>query len=193
MLNITIKGNIPVLHMFRYSRAVQTQMKTEFRNCVRAFVLTAAPAVPVQSGMARGSYLNLARAVGVNLVITPRPIMGKNGKPKKGHGYYIHKGRRYKKTPEMGTRFTRQNVSSARMKNTMSFSTDISYYTLQEFTAANSPTSPWESFEKGRDAFFDCMQRIKIPDLKKYIVKTRISTTRGSLSQINPIRNQRTI
>lgn len=113
---------IPGLDLPNLKNAIKQAIELQSRIAARAFVRASVPRVPIQSGMARGSFLNLGRALGVAVPIPVayrgdvayvevarkrkgiRPHLYKDGDTYKKYikWYYHPNGKRYRKTPQTG-------------------------------------------------------------------------------------------
>lgn len=167
-----------------YGRAVKRNIEAAFKDCIRKFVMVAAPRVPVQTGMARGSFLNIGRLVNYIVPISPQPRRNKNG-TKKDKVYYHPDGRRFPKTPRSGALLSTPMNDIMFWKGTklvFNFRSDVFHLTLQDFFHVKSPTSPWRSFQEGQVAFVNAFKanRGMFPNLGEYITVSTVSAGRGS-------------
>ncbi len=57
------------------------------------------------------------------------------------------------------------------------FDSRVFYYTLEDQIGVRSPSAPWKTLQKGREAFLLSMEDFKdrAPSVKKYITKTTIT------------------
>lgn len=136
------------------------------------FLQAAAPSVPVDTGMARGSFLNLVqylrskgREPGVDIPDVPQRLL-KSGRPLK----YVHTDNRvFPKTPESATELSTKPTSIIKNvgdKFTFTYESRVRHLNLNE--------NKWQSFARGRDAFqqFAYFQKLNPID---YIVSTSYS------------------
>ncbi len=187
-----IEGKVDVLKfdMESYSKTFKKEFEIHTKQAARAFVLAAIPAIPVQTGMARGSYLNVGRFLNINI---PIPSKGSYQRTRKGRTYtvrnpiyYSPTGVRMPKTPESGAALTafvfETKYTSNGIEHIFRVNSKVFHYTLQDEMHVRSPTSPWYSMRKGRDAWINYMQKIeeRLPSVKEFIGKTTISFGRGS-------------
>lgn len=168
--------------------------EVQMRNAVRAFIRAAVQKIPVQTGMARGSFLHLGRILRVNVPINPT---------KTGKYYHAPAKGRYK-TKELGARLTTFGgntlgtvVSVEGNKLNFAIDTRIFHLTLNDLVGS-SGTGPWGAFEAGRLAFINYLEKHgpdRMPDLVDYTVVSRLSVGRGGITKksFKPERKQRKI
>lgn len=179
-----IYGTVDVLNFDAagYTRAVREAIEAEFRQAARAFIRAAIPRVPVQTGMARGSFLNVGRFLRVAVPITPTRF---------NQRYYPPGGGSIPKTPESGAALsTRPESMIKRQGNrvTFTFQTGVFHYTLEDAIGVRS--GPWGSFAAGRAAFTARIRnlRTRLPKIGAFVTRTSITFGRGSPIASAPIR-----
>lgn len=181
-----IYGTVDILNFDDkgYTKAVREAMEVQFRQAARAFVRAAIVRIPVQTGMAKGAFLNIGRYLRVAVPISPTRFFQKYKLP--GGGYIP-------KNAESGALLTTQPENMITWKDTrLSFEIDseIFHLTLQDLIGYNSPTSPWGAFLAGRVAFLEEMRNLKnrLPKIKSYTTRTTVSFGRGGGIKSTPVR-----
>lgn len=176
-----IYGTIDVLKFDSkgYSAALKKAIEVQFRQAARAFIRAAVPLIPVDTGMARGSFLNIGRFLKVAVPINP-----------------LRRGQRYypgglPKTPQAGANLSTPITEIFTWdgdKLAFTFQSKVLHLTLEDHIGVRSPTAPWKAFDAGRDAFMSTLHGMKLPKVKSYVVKTTITFGRGSKVTSSPIR-----
>lgn len=163
-----------------FSDAFKAAIKLEMRNGAKEFVKAAFARVPVRTGFARGSLLNLFDAIGLSAAANPTAFREKLTRkrlkivnvPLNGRLEY-YEG--VPKTPENARQFsTPLNKVFTNNGRTFNFNyeTTILYYEL------NDVNLQWRSFEFGSAAFIDYLERVglkRLPAITEYIVKKRLT------------------
>lgn len=182
-----IYGTLDVLKFDNvgYTKAARKALEVQFRRAARAFVRAAIPKIPVQTGMAKGSFLNLGRYLRIAIPISPTKFNQKYYPP--------GKGRPIPKTPESGAALStpaQQTIKWVGNRLLFEFQSSVFHLTLEDLIGVRSPTSPWGSFAAGRTAFLQEMRNLKdrLPSIKSYITKTTITYGRGQPIVSAPIR-----
>ena len=173
-----------------YSRAFDKAMKLLLRNAAREFAKAVILRVPVQTGFARGSLLNLADAIGINASSSPesfrRKLDKRRGKivnvPLNGKtSYYTDSGGRVPKTPENARQFSTDPdkvFTAADNVYTFSYGASILYYVINDIASnSHTPSAPWLSFQAGHDAMTAYIREHileDVPAIKDYVEKTEI-------------------
>jgi len=192
---VTILG----LDVENMTKATNEAVLTRSRVASRAFLRAAIPLVPVQTGMARGSFLNLGRLLKVAVPIASLPYTERQvtsqrrtnrGRKWKGgrwrslvKWYYPPGGGpRIRKTPESGARLSTNasspddlfDLNSNKIKFT--FQTKVYHFTLAEFHNLGN-TGPWFALQRGRDAWFASMSDIRdhLPKFQDFFLETNIT------------------
>lgn len=101
--------------------------------------------VPLWSGMARASLLELSRLINGKILLSP--LKAKSRIP-------------------IGESLGSARVLSDFPSYIFEVATQVPHYTLQEFTSVSprgSPTAPWRSFQAGQDAFFEYAKSVRLP------------------------------
>ncbi len=152
----------------KYTKNVKRITEIQFRQAARAFLRAAIPLVPVQTGMARGSFLNIAKFLNVQLVINPTKF---------GQKYYAG-GTPIAKTKQTGASLTTFSIPGRKSKKKLEFrfNSKVFHYGLEDTLGVRSPSSPWNSMKIGMIAFNEVMSKLtKRSDYPK--VADFISTT----------------
>ena len=162
----------------KYSAALKKRLEKEFRLAVAAFVRAAVPLIPVQTGMARGSFLNIGALVRELVPITPTRFNQRY--------YATASGASLPKTPAQGAALSTPKSQILKWDgNTFKFQfqSRVFHLTLNDFFGGGSPTAPWGAFEAGRQAFMNHLKGLKgvFPDVKSFFTKTTLTFGRGSL------------
>ena len=108
--------------------------------------------VPLWSGMARGSLLELRELINGKIVFTPLKAKSR-----------VPSGR------SLGT----AEPDYEKDKVTLTITTNVSHYTAQEYRSGVSPTAPWRSLDAGAVAFKSYAESMKflMPKLKPIKIK----------------------
>jgi hypothetical protein len=146
-------------------------------DAAKEFLIAAAPKVPIDTGMARGSFLNMVHLLessGLGNVsdsviggvpTTPQRTL-KNGKPLT---YYHSGGGRYPKTPYTAqSKFSTQPDQILKKVGDMvvfSYKSDVDHYN------ANDEKLGWHSFRRGTEAFANKLRKFHPFDVTEYVIK----------------------
>ncbi len=135
-----------------YQRQLQEAMVDALHEGANAWLRAVVGKVPLWSGMARASLLELRELI--NGVIVFSPLKAKSRVPK---------GR------ALGT--ATQSIENDRV--TITIETNVPHYTAQEVSSGISPTAPWRSLQAGAAAFRQSTQTFRplIPKLKSIKIK----------------------
>ncbi len=138
-----------------YKSILQDHLWRELKLAANAWLTGTEGRVPVWSGMAKGSLLELSELIDGTLVISPLRAPSR-----------ISSGR------SLGTAIPESTPTLAQITIT----TDVEHYNLQERSKAakgGSPSAPWKSFAAGAEAFKQAAQgvRLPIPRFKPVITK----------------------
>lgn len=168
-----------------FSDAFKKAIQLEMRNGAREFVKAALPRVPVRTGFARGTLLNLSDAIGLASASNPKVLKAKMAKrvPKNvslnGQTEY-YEG--VAKNPDAGRQFsTPLNKVFTNNGRTFNFNYEqtVLYYEINDQGPnPHTPSAPWRSFEFGSAAFISYLERVglqRLPAITEYIIKKRIS------------------
>lgn len=155
-----------------FRRAVTNYILHKMFDAARAFVRAAIPKVPVDTGMARGTFLNVGKLLDITIPINPKSF----GK------IYSYGGLRLPKQKESGAALAISADRAIRLEgNTFifEFAQDVFHYNLNEFFGGHAPTAPWGSYKAGQIAFEETFTKDFIkdfPQVKDYISKKTVSS-----------------
>ncbi len=133
------------LDLQSYKSKLQDHLWEELKLAANAWLTGTGGRVPVWSGMARGSLLELNELVDGSLIISPLKVPSR-----------ISAGR------SLGTAISESSPTLAQITIT----TNVEHYNLQEHRKAargGSPSAPWKSFEAGAEAFKAAAQGVMLP------------------------------
>lgn len=170
MIELTISIDIGEYLKEKALKSIREKVRTQIRQAARAFLRAAMIRVPVQSGMAKGSFIPLATLLKVALPINPTIR-----RPAKYLGGDL-------KSPELGASLaTNPNEIFVEAGDTFTFnySNDVYHYLLNELTNGGSKTAPWLSFETGEAAFDEYIEKNfedKLPNLLNFMKITTIKS-----------------
>lgn len=174
-------GTIDVLSFDdkEYSKALRKRLEKAFREAASEFVRAAVPLIPVETGMARGSFLNIGRLLKILIPITPTRF---------NQQYYIANRISLPKTPEQGALLSTPNNELFKWdgnKFKFTFESRVFHLTLEDVFGVRSPSAPWRAFETGRDAFIAHIKSLKglFPDIKQFMSKATITFGRGTVTK----------
>jgi len=161
-----------------YSETFKKAIALEMRNAARKFVEAALPRVPVRTGFARGTLLNLTDAIGMASASSPSAFkrrIRKRAKQDSPVNGLIEYYEGVLKTPENARGFsTPTNRVFTNNGKAWSFNYDntVLYYEI------NDAKLNWRSFQFGEAAFIDYLERTgmqRIPAITDYIIRKRLS------------------
>jgi hypothetical protein len=175
-------------------------MREQMLAAAQDFLLAALPKVPIVTGMARGSYLNMLQLLDKNglkgaddLVPTVAPASGrlKNGHYRK----YIHSdGEVHAKQPETAKQFSTsrgQIITRVGDKISFQYNIDVVHYNIMD--EFNPYGGSWRSIRRGKEAFINRLGQFKSPNVSKYLIVSRQTFgTRGDGTQ-TVLRTQKTV
>ena len=157
----------------KYSKSVKRIIAIQFRESARAFLRAAIPLVPVETGMARGSFLNIAKFLRVSLVINPT-------KTKQMYYGAGGGGPLMQKNKESGASLSTFSIpgKSGKKKLEFKFNSAVWHYQLEDRIGVRSPSAPWNSIAIGMVAFNQKMSglltRPDFPKIKDFITTTEV-------------------
>jgi len=151
---------VPEFDLAKYTREVATYLEGFFKAAIREWITAVTGRVPIWSGMARASLINIARLVNGKVVLGP-----------------LQDKSRIPQGEALGTAQLIANFPNYVFDVTI----EVPHYVIQEdtnvraSTGRGSPSAPWHSFQAGEAAFNEFVKGIKIP-LPKFTAKViRIS------------------
>lgn len=191
-----------------YTQALKKQVENKMKQAARAFVRAAVSHIPVETGMAAGSFLNIGRALkniglGDQTVLTYiRSQQTGAGEYKSKYGgssnqwYYGKPGSAGHPIPKNELTASSYNlttpvdeiIKTEGNKTSFTFQSRVFYLTLNDLFGSKG-TGPWGAFEAGQQAFLAEMKNLEIPKVVDYITETVISTgTRSGLKHAPRVR-----
>ena len=112
-------------------KAINNEIQKILRTAARVYVLEAYKSVPVDTGMARGTLVPLAHAVGANIPISPKRSL-----PNKNAG--------------AGANRSFADFRQEGSKHIFEWSTNVFHYYLNErFPLRSNYNAPWKSLKAG--------------------------------------------
>ena len=194
-----------------YITATYASLRGQMLAAAAEFVKVAAPLVPIDTGMARGSFLNMLQLLdtnsdpdNANLGAYARSIP--NGIPTEAQRrlrngqyikYYHLDGNVYRKTPATAKKFTTsrgQIIKRDGDKLVFNYEIDVVHFNIMD---EHNPYGPsWHSIRRGREAFVQKMSEWKPEQLSKYVLmstQTKTSGPNGDSEDPVTLRNQRTV
>jgi hypothetical protein len=170
MPSVVYKIQILEFKHIAYTKAARRKTEVQFRQAARAFVRAAVPRIPVETGMARGSFLNIGRFLRVAVPIAPTRLNQK----------YYATGTPIAKTPKSGAALTTFSIPGRKGKKKLEFrfNSQVFHYQIEEHTGLRSPSAPWLSLTYGMDAFNKVMRGLfaksNYPQIANFVTKTII-------------------
>ena len=125
-----VSGSIALIEvdLSLFKKHFKEDMSKNVLDATKVWLREAEGKVPVLTGMAKGSLLDVAAVSDTHLVISPR---GKRNRISKGRALGTA-------TPKYGPKIYRMTIKSR-----------VEHYVLLEDEAGGSKTSPWKSFDAG--------------------------------------------
>ncbi len=175
-VNITVTGF--EFKRAEFSESFKKAIKLQMRNGAREFLKAALPRVPVRTGFARGTLLNLADAIGI--AASSNPIAFKKKLAKRPlqdspvnsiKEYYLG----VLKTPEAARGFSTP-IGRVFTNNGKAYS--FNYDNTVLYYEINDEVYQWKSFELGSAAFIDYLEHVglqRIPAISEYIIRKKLS------------------
>jgi len=133
------------LDLQRQKKLIEDYLLHELHRVANAWLTGSGGRVPVWSGMARASLLELSELINGMIVISPLRVKSR-----------IPQGR------ALGTAV--QEISPERAIITIN--TNVPHYNLQEYTKpekGGSPSAPWHSLKAGADAYREAANTARLP------------------------------
>ena len=143
------------LDLTKYKAQLQEHLWRELQLVAKAWLAGTSGRVPIWSGMAAGSLLELSELVNGTLVVAPLRVPSR-----------IPLGR------SLGTAIPELTPTSAKITIT----TNVEHYNLQEHRrvkSGGSPSAPWKSLEAGAEAYREAVKEVRLlePGLKPVKIK----------------------
>lgn len=156
---------------------LRESMRLLVEDAARAFIRAAVLKVPVDSGMARGSYLNIGRFLRVQIPISPKSPRSANSRK------YL--GTNVTKSPTVGAALSVTPEQAFQQQGgitVFNFNTRVFHYNLNEFFPLRSNRGvPWRSLDAGQLAFFEFLNANllkRIPQFNQFLTTTTININR---------------
>jgi len=188
------------LHTFEFKRkefsaAFDTAIQLEMRNAARAWYRAAVAQVPVRTGFAAGTLLNLTTAIGLSAATNRGAFLKREEKrrgkarlikPRLREFYHHESGSTTLKTPEAARRFSTPPAkvfTNFGGKYLFHYGVSVIYYSINELQANSKiRNTPWKSFQIGEEAFNKYLVEVglkRLPAIDKYISSTRVTVGRN--------------
>ncbi len=161
-----------------FSDAFKKAIQLEMRNGAREFLKAALPRVPVRTGFARGTLLNLADAIGISAASNPtnfKKKLAKRPRQSKPVNGIIEYYEGVLKTPEAARGFSTP-IGRVFTNNGKAFS--FNYDNTVLYYEINDEKLLWRSFEIGSEAFINYLERVglqRLPAITEYILRKKLS------------------
>ena len=134
------------LDLSSYEKRMKAYLDAKLHEGANAWLKAVTNRVPVWSGMARGSLLELTELIGGTILISPKVSS------------------RIPLGQSLGTAIQEDFI--------ITITTAVPHYTLQEYTNVNiSKSAPWRSLEAGATAYRENIKDIKLPKPKYKAIK----------------------
>ena len=134
------------LDLFSYEKKMNLYLEKNLYMAANNWLQAVTGRVPVWSGMARGSLLELTELIGGKLAITPRVAS------------------RIPEGEALGTAEQEDFI--------ITIITKVPHYTLQEYKNVGvSGSAPWHSLKNGATAYKEIVKNIKLPRPKYKVIK----------------------
>ena len=128
-----------------YKSKLQDHLWQELKLAANAWLTGTEGRVPVWSGMAKASLLELSELIDGTLIISP-----------------LRAPSRIQEGSSLGTAIPESTPTLAQI----TISTNVEHYNLQEHNKAKrggSPSAPWKSFAAGAEAFKAAAKGVRLP------------------------------
>ncbi len=202
-MRITVTAEKPAFNARGFVTQFFKDLRHQYLLAAADFLEHAAEAVPIDTGMARGSFLNLLSLLEANGINISTDIPREPRRVQKGGGWgrsrgekgrpftYIHSdASRWPKTPQSAKHFsTPKGQAIKRVGDRMVFryETRVLHYNIND-------ESQWGSFRRGQNAFMDRIAQFRFPAVDKYIVLSTVSYgSEFDAGERLRVRQQRTI
>ena len=161
-----------------FSDAFKKAIALEMRNAARKFVEAALPRVPVRTGFARGTLLNLTDAIGMAAASSPAAFKKKLAKRPKQNSPVNGLVEYYEgvlKTPDAARAFS---TPSNRVFTNNGKSWQFNYDNTVLYYEINDERLNWRSYQYGTAAFIDYLERTglqRIPAITDYLIRKKLN------------------
>ncbi len=180
-----------------YSKDLHAAISLQMKRAALAFVRAALLRIPVDTGMAAGSFLHLGRylkRIGLDDAGVQAYV---NANRKSPTGKYYHRPGK-KGAPIDKDEYTPGNYGlvprpaslsfqKKRNQHLFNFESKVFHLTLNDLGLAGEG---WGAFEAGRSAFLAEMRNLRsaIPSIKGHVTKSTITLGRSGLTRTPPVR-----
>lgn len=130
------------LDQAQFAKELEKHLQKLIEEAATAWLAAVLGRVPLWSGMARASLLELSRLINGTVILTPLKAKSR-----------IPQGE------VLGTATPDYKPASVKI----TINTDVPHYNLQEYTQAGSPTAPWRSLEAGNKAYEEVAKNATLP------------------------------
>lgn len=133
------------LDLRKFEKELQDYLWRELKHAAGAWLAASGGRVPVWSGMARASLLELSELVDGTIIISPLRAKSR-----------IPQGK------ALGTAISKITSESA----TITITTNVEHYNIQEYRRVEkggSPSAPWRSLEAGATAYRNAASSARLP------------------------------
>lgn len=163
MFEFSLQIDLPEVDRKSLDQAIQEWILKSARNSVTAYVQKAASTVPVQTGMARGVFLNISRALKISFTTGLRPQRHRIWRGTPYYGETRH--------PRLGTKFSSYNLPTKRNPTQFRFNVSLAYMVLNATTKTHIRSTPWRTFDKGEKALDKSLKAEfkNFPNILKFI------------------------
>jgi hypothetical protein len=172
MPKITFQAEILSIDLAAWTKSLTEAAEVQLRQGAREFLRAAIPRVPIDTGMAVGSFLNIGRFLRVAVPRGPGPY--RRSRPNEGpQTYKDPSGNEGLKTPDFGAELSTDPEDAFTRRNNIiafTFRSNVYHYQLNEFGFFG----PWGSFDAGSEAMEQYMLNVavnKLPRITSFIVK----------------------
>lgn len=181
-----------------YTKAFHLSIERQMKAAARAFVRAAVLRIPVDTGMAAGSFLHLGRYL-KRIGIPGSSVQGYiNANRKSPTGKYTYSPGspkrpipkneftpgKYGLTTEPAAAFQRKGN-----QHVFEFKSQVFHLTLNDLFGTHGQ-APWGAFEAGRLEFLATIKKLvtKVPKVKEHMTKTTITLGQSGLKTAAPVR-----
>ncbi len=202
-MRLSVAAKKLVFNQKGYITQTFKELKEQFLYAAQEALEYAAPTVPIDTGMARGSFLNLVHLLNANGLSTTVDIptepqhTNKDGSPLRywhTSGFRLPKKVKGKadkrgslpKTPKIGANLSTsrgQIIKRSGDKLSFVYETNVKHFNI------NDPEL-WRSYSTFRSVFAFRLAQFKPPQLGKFILMSNVSGGRQSLKKFSDVQNR---
>jgi hypothetical protein len=153
MLKVSGKVTLVKVSLNDFKRQFKKEMTDNLKKTVKSWLMATSGRVPIWSGMALGSLLEVSETIGGGLLITPRTNI--------------------KSRISLGKSMGSLDAIYGPNEYSMIMKSKVPHYVLQEHVDVGvSKSAPWRSFEAGMSAAKLTAQNISVqfPTIKKKVI-----------------------